>query len=88
MLSFRHKASNGATAPQYTLTPLGRHKVDRYFDGSYEYRILDVLNGERYLTPREIAKGMNTEESKVKEVLTQLMDEFKYVVLRREHISR
>ena len=68
---------------QYALTPLGEHKVDRYFNGSLRYRVMDCLNGERYLTTRELAKKLEVNESAVKEILHQLMDEFKYVILRK-----
>ena len=69
---------------QYALTPLGEHKVDRYYNGSLRYRVMDCLNGERYLTPRELSKKLEVDESRVKEILHQLLTEFQYIVLRKK----
>ena len=79
---FRSKQKE--SGKQYTLTSLGANKVDKYFDGSLNYRVMNALHSERFLTLRELEKGLETDESKVKEALTQLMNEFKYVVLRKK----
>jgi len=69
---------------QYSLSPLGENKVDRYFNGSLRYRVMDCLNGERYLTSQELSKKLEVKEDSIKIILHQLLTEFQYVVLRKK----
>ena len=69
---------------QYSLSPLGEHKVDRYYNGSLRYRVMDCLNGERYLTSQELSKKLEVKEDSIKIILHQLLTEFQYVVLRKK----
>lgn len=77
---FRSKQKE--SGEQYTLTPLGENKVDRYFNGSLKMRVMDCLNGERYLTTPELSKKLEVKEGVIKEVLTQL-ETWKYIILRK-----